>query len=114
LLELDEHLEPLLAAVRVALSRHHRVIVICPWPAGMRLPGDEPAATASGDPKNMVAGFRLVLRRSMHRRFGEAYHRLRRTFARLGVSLLCAGSEEPVSLILNRLDRLRSLRRTRS
>jgi len=112
LLELDEHLDPLLRAVRVALGRHHQVIVVCPWPAGMRLPGDEPVEAAV-DPLNPATQFRLVVRKSLHRRFRDAYHRLRHTFARLGVPLLCAASEEPVSLILNRLDRLRSPRRMR-
>ena len=31
LLELSHELEPLLRAVKVALARHHQVMVICPW-----------------------------------------------------------------------------------
>src|SRR5439155_16616854 len=38
LLELEDHLGPLLQAVRVARGRHHRVLVICPWPPGIRPP----------------------------------------------------------------------------
>ncbi len=113
LLELDDHLEPLLRSVRVALGRHHQVIVVCPWPPGLRLPGNEPAEAvrpaAAGAPENL----RVVLHRSQRRRFHDAFYRIRHTFARLGVALICAASDEPVSLILNRLDRLRSLRRTR-
>jgi hypothetical protein len=41
-------------------------------------------------------------------RFHSAYQRLRHTFTRLGVSVLCAASDEPVPLILSRLERLRT------
>jgi uncharacterized protein (DUF58 family) len=112
LLELDEHLEPLLRAVRVALGRHHRVIVVCPWPPGMRLPGRQTAEAVRPSKTTTPENYRAFLHRSQTRRFHDAYNRLRRTFARLGVSLVCAGSEEPVALILDRLDRLRALRRT--
>ncbi len=42
LLELDDALDPLLRAVRVAVSRHHQVVVVVPWPTGMRPPSAEP------------------------------------------------------------------------
>jgi hypothetical protein len=45
------------------------------------------------------------------RRFHLAYHRLRRTFTRMGVAVLCAAEEEPIPLILSRLERLRSFGR---
>src|SRR5439155_358262 len=38
LLELDDHLAPLLAAVKVAVARHHQIMVVCPWPPGIPLP----------------------------------------------------------------------------
>jgi uncharacterized protein (DUF58 family) len=113
LLELDEHLDPLLRAVRVALGRHHQVIMICPWPPRMRPPGDEPQKPLPTATPNAPEQFRVFLHQSQRKRFHEAFHRVRHTFARLGVHLVCAASEEPVGLILNRLDRLRSLRRTR-
>jgi hypothetical protein len=112
LLELDEHLDPLLRAIRVALGRHHQVIMVCPWPPGMRLPGAEAPETTQTKKGGRPETFRVFLHRSQTRRFRDAYQRLRRTFARLGVPLVCAGSDEPVSLILDRLDRLRALRRT--
>jgi hypothetical protein len=113
LLELDDHLEPLLRSVRVALGRHHQVIIVCPWPPRMALPGAPvPEQTRPASPK-VPAEFQVFLRRSQRQRFHDAYNRLRRTFARLGVTLVCAASDEPVPLILDRLDRLRSLRRRR-
>ncbi|HTU20990.1 MAG TPA: DUF58 domain-containing protein, partial [Gemmataceae bacterium] len=50
LLELDEALDPLLRAVRVALGRHHQVVLICPWPPGLELPREQSrlAATRRG------------------------------------------------------------------
>src|SRR5262249_51914575 len=41
LLELSDHLAPLLRAVKVTLARHHQVIIVCPWPPGMPPPGKE-------------------------------------------------------------------------
>ena len=56
---------------------------------------------------------RVVLRNVTRRRYHAAYNRLRRAFARLGVTVVCAASDEPVPLILNRLDRLRTAGRRR-
>jgi hypothetical protein len=46
-------------------------------------------------------------------RFDDAYQRLRRTFARLRVPVVCAAGNEPVPLILDRLDQLRLAGRKR-
>jgi len=122
LLELDDCLEPLLRAVRVALGRHHQVVLICPWPPGLALPTDNPARratatlalhghtarSASRDPQA------ILWDQLTTRRFHLAYQRLRRTFTRLGVVVICAASDEPVPLILSRLERLRTPGRPRS
>ena len=42
LLEMGEHIDPLLRAVRVARARHHQVFVICPWQPGIPPPDDGP------------------------------------------------------------------------
>lgn len=110
LLELDGHLQPLLRAVSVALSRHHQVILIVPWPPGLplpptELPAAEPEPSSGGAEPKTVRG---ILRRSTRRRFHEAYARIRREFSRLGVTVACAASDQPVPLILERLDRLRA------
>jgi uncharacterized protein (DUF58 family) len=108
LLELDGAVDPVVAAVHVALSRHHQVLVVCPWPPGLPLPvaDDE---DAKQPPPRSLAG---ILRRSTRRRYHAAFFRLRRTFGRLGVPVVCAAGEEPVPLILERINRLRTLRRT--
>jgi uncharacterized protein (DUF58 family) len=104
LLELDGQLDPLLQAVRVALGRHHQVLVICPWPQGVPMPEDEKPRRKPRE--DTLRGLVTVL---AHQNLHAAYHRIRRTFARLGVQMICAASEESVRLILNRLERIRSL-----
>jgi uncharacterized protein (DUF58 family) len=125
LLELDDGLEPLLRAIRVARGRHHQIILICPWPPGLPLPRDNPAIQAAaslalhGRPHDRRPGEKLSPHTALWdqvttRRFHVAYQRLRRTFTRLGVAVLCAASDEPIPLILSRLERLRTLGRPHS
>jgi hypothetical protein len=116
LLELDDCLEPFLRAMRVALGRHHQVVLICPWPPGLALPHDDAARRASATLALHGRPARSAGRDSpaalwdqvTTRRFHLAYQRLRRTFTRLGVVVICAASDEPVPLILRRLERLRT------
>ena len=56
LLELDDHLDPLLRAVRVALGRHHQVMLICPWPPGLELP---PSALDQSQKRKAESGSRI-------------------------------------------------------
>jgi uncharacterized protein (DUF58 family) len=105
LLELDNALGPLVQTVRMAIARHHQVIVVCPWPPGLPLPPKEPdeplrEATGSRDAPSLWDAV-------MASRLYAAYARLRRTFGRMGVSFVCAAGDEPVPLILDRLEQLR-------
>jgi hypothetical protein len=136
LLELENHLGKILAAVKVALARHHQVMIVCPWPADIPMPkrqksvasGQWPVAGKKSDVGGQGSGVRgqesgiellspesttvqALLRRATIVRFQRAYHQLRRSFARFGVPVLCAKSEDSVPLILNRLERLRILER---
>jgi len=108
LLELDDALDPLLKAVRVAVGRHHQVMLIVPWPSGMRPPSEE-----SREEEEWTGKLPVILGRAATRRFHHAYYRVRRTFARLGVQVVCAVGEEPVALILQRMNRLRTAGRRR-
>jgi uncharacterized protein (DUF58 family) len=113
LLELDDALDPLLRAVRVALGRHHQVVLICPWPPGLELPLIRAASVSE---RVLDRSLTLATRTAnqelwdqvTRRRFHVAYHQLRRTFTRMGVAVLCAAEDEPIPLILSRLERLRS------
>jgi uncharacterized protein (DUF58 family) len=113
-LELDQDLEPLLRAVKVALARHHQVMFVCPWPPTVPLPDSEPAANgptwvmpSPPDAKPLPRG----LAPWTTGRFQAAYERARKTFGRIGVQVVCAATEQPVALILERIERLRRLRR---
>ncbi|MBV9124780.1 MAG: DUF58 domain-containing protein [Planctomycetes bacterium] len=114
LLELSDQLGPLLRAVKVALARHHQVLVICPWPRGLLLPDSQHAGDRQGRRDEDDAGpvrLQRALRQATTQRYHQAFHQARRTFAHLGVPMVCARSGDPAHLILERLDRLRSVRR---
>lgn len=111
LLELGDRLDPFLDAVKVALARHHRVMVVCPWPAGIPAPnerGSEPAAVLRPS-----ADLAAALQEADTIRLHAAFFRLRRRLGRVGVPLVCAGSDAPARLILERLEQLRAVGRYR-
>jgi uncharacterized protein (DUF58 family) len=109
-LEIDQNLEPLLRAVRVALGRHHQVLLVCAWPPAVALPG-WPAAKPAAPPAPGTKPLPPELADLATRRLHVAYRRARLTFGRLGVQIVCAASDEPVALILDRIERMRRLRR---
>ena len=113
LLELTDQLDPLLKAVKIALARHHRVLVICPWPPGVPLPDREDVDSANTGPTTASSGKQQSLERRLQRitawRFQRAFDRLRQTFGRFGVPVVCADQGDPARLILERLDRLRGV-----
>jgi len=81
LYELNDFLEPLRRAIRVALGRHHRVILICPWPADIPPPGEALEAQRPG--------MTIIDRRRVAAI--ERYH----------------AGYEPVQFILDRMEQLR-------
>ena len=99
----------------MAIARHHRVIVVCPWPAGVALPEDKekqkPKRTDDAGSRFPAPGLRLreAVRLITTSRFHQAYYNLRQTFGRLGVPVVCAASGDPARLILDRLEQLRSI-----
>jgi uncharacterized protein (DUF58 family) len=116
LLELDDHLDPLLRAVRLAISRKHQVMLVCPWPPGIQPPrgvGRDSRDVRSPDGAATRGDVAMDVRETTTRRFHDAYARVRRAFGRLGVPVVCAAGDEPVPLILERLNRLRAPGRNR-
>jgi hypothetical protein len=104
LLELTDEMRPLLQAVQVARARHHQVMVLCPWPPGVLLPDAPPPVFAW--PAERRTPEALVEQTDVYR-LQHAFVRLRRTLARLGVPVVCAPAEDSVTLVLDRLNRLR-------
>jgi hypothetical protein len=110
LLELPDQLGPLLRTVKVALARHHQVVVICPWPPGVPPPRPGERGPALHLPKQGPPSLEQALRQTTAWRYQESFHRLRRAFARLGVPVLCTQGEDPAPLIVERIDLLRTAR----
>jgi uncharacterized protein (DUF58 family) len=104
-LELDDALSPLLQAVRVALARHHQVLMVCPWPRAVPLPG-EPLK------KKKIKDLATTVQTLAQERLHEAYARIAKAFARLGVQVLCAADDTSVPVIITRLEQMRSHRST--
>jgi hypothetical protein len=113
LLELDDRLGPLLAAVQVAVARHHKVLVVCPWPEGLQPPGRDDEVPALSYRELLRLPLDTVLRRVNVTRYHRAFRKLRRTFGKLGVPVLCAAAADSVQLIIDRMERLRGLHRSR-
>jgi uncharacterized protein (DUF58 family) len=117
LLEIEDQLGPLLKAVKIALARHHQVLVVCPWPMGVPMPETKTSevlktseVSSSGRLRSRLAMGPLIATtatQGLH----QAFHRLQLSFGRLGVPVLCAQQEDSVRLILNKLDRLRAQQR---
>lgn len=102
LFELTDRMEPLRRAVRVALGRHHRVVLVCPWSPDIPLPDAEEV-----EPATPMADVMMEARRSLIRRYHRAFQETRREFGRLAVPVVIARQREPVQLILDRMEQLR-------
>ncbi|MFL5244999.1 MAG: DUF58 domain-containing protein [Gemmataceae bacterium] len=102
LLELEDHLEPLLRAVSVALARQHQVMLILPLPVGFRL-DDLPVALDPSLAEERQAVVGLALRERLQR----SYRKAAKAFSRKGVAVLRADSKQSVRLILTRMEQIR-------
>ncbi|MBI2805247.1 MAG: DUF58 domain-containing protein [Planctomycetes bacterium] len=101
LLENADALAKLERAICVAKARHHQVIVICPWPAGVDPPGARPT------PLMASLGMALLLQRLCTDQLHEAFAKVRRALGRVGVPVLCAAQGETVNWILHHMRKLR-------
>jgi len=98
LLESTEHLEKLERAVCVAKARHHQVIVICPWPAGV----DPPGTKAESGAFEISRALRQVAAERLHQSFAAIQH----AFGKFGVPVFCATQHDTIDRILQRMRRL--------
>ncbi|HEV3143876.1 MAG TPA: DUF58 domain-containing protein [Gemmataceae bacterium] len=100
LLDMNDRLEPLLRAIRVAMGRHHRLMLIVPWMPGIPPPGEVIPVTE----RHTMLGW---LRSATIQRYHDSFEHLRRELGRVGVPVICAEQGQPVHLILERMDQLR-------
>jgi hypothetical protein len=106
-----EPLDTLLRAVKVARARHHQVILICPWPPEIRPPSGKkpPDLLLPMDLSELATrdGLRDFVRAQTESRLHHAFHKLRRIFGRVGVSVQVATDTNSVRLVLDRLRQMR-------
>lgn len=120
LIDLVDELEPLLQAIRVAVARHHQVILIQPWQDDIPEPPKE-APKNDAIPKRKAErfverGYRAIIdevESDFITQYHANYFRLRKEFGRLGVVVLRAEHDETVQMVLDRMDRLRGVGRRR-
>jgi len=112
LLELSEDLAPLLRAVKITLyPGTSRLVLICPWPPGVPPPPHQRPALrqsmASAVDTNLQAA--LQASRSPGGCTGLSAHAGQAVMRPAWVPVVCAEGGDPVRLLLDRLDRLRSV-----
>ncbi|QDU59833.1 hypothetical protein Pan216_06660 [Planctomycetes bacterium Pan216] len=111
LLELPADWKPVIQAIKVALSRHHQVILICPWPVGLPAPDEDeeimPAHAARTADRYAQDPVRAIRRLDMVR-YRRAHAELRELLSPLGVPLVLGSGSQAVGAVLARIERLRS------
>ena len=104
-LSIDE-IQPIVLAIRAARARKHHVLVVIPWPDGLEKPieigGPKPLP-----PKPTLAS---ITRRSLEGGFTKGYTELRRAIVSAGATGVRIDKDEPVKLVLDKMDRLRGVR----
>jgi hypothetical protein len=97
----------------LATARHHRVLVVVPWPEGIPNPpppGAPPPRISHDDaPPAIVSLVERAVLSAYHRAFAD----LRAELTRAGASLVKVDHDEAVRLVLEKLDRLRGVRARR-
>lgn len=101
LLESTDYLADLARAVCVAKARHHQVIVICPWPAGVDAPGAKPHAESG--PFDVERALQQLGTAQLQQSFAH----VQQAFGKVGVRVISATQADTVDRILHRMRRLR-------
>lgn len=98
LLESADHIAELTRAACVAKARHHQVIVICPWPAGVDAPTKKPTVV----PFEIEGALQRLATEQLHQAFADVQH----AFGKVGVPVISAAQTDTVDWILHRMRRL--------
>lgn len=114
LLELPDEWDALLRVIRVAVARHHQVVLVCPWPEGLKPPGTTRPADAgtptSLERPSLAKQPELLFQQFDQARFEAAFTRLQHELSRLRVSLIAASPTDSVPYLLERIERIRAAR----
>jgi uncharacterized protein (DUF58 family) len=98
-----EGLGPVLKAVKAARARKHQVLIVVPWPEGLAKPPDA-AGPRQLPPRPSLAA---ITKRSLESGFVHGYRELRRQLTSAGAAVVRIDRDEPVKMVLDRMDRLR-------
>lgn len=94
LLECATNISHLLPALKMALARHHRVVVVCPTPTFRRPKTDVPLSQDSPSAERLLAVAEDL-------RTKELASRLQRELRRIGASMSLSGEEQAIRMILS-------------
>ncbi|MFO0936947.1 MAG: DUF58 domain-containing protein [Gemmataceae bacterium] len=101
-----EEIQPIIKAIRTARARKHHVLVVVPWPDGLQKPVD------IGGPRPLPPKPTLaqITRRSLESGFSNSFADMRRALAAAGATVVRIDKDEPVKMVLDKMDRLRGVR----
>jgi uncharacterized protein (DUF58 family) len=108
LVELSGHLEPVLGAVRAARGRHHQVLVLIPWPADVPPPPDKKLKDDPLAPRKVAIG--RLIEDALVTEYHRKYDTVRTALVRSGATVYRFNQDDPVRLILQRLEQIRGAR----
>jgi len=108
LLDVGSHLQKLLRAVQTARARHHRVLIIVPWP---EISGEWGVKSGEKNTPAAVGSLQDLFFQASAGQMRLSAQVVQRAFARMGVPVLFSPQEEAVSLILHHMQQLRTLQR---
>ncbi len=109
-------LTPLITACRVARARHHHVLVIVPGPPGPASSSPAASGRRSSAPAMKPAGLssaEAIQQRLAQRDYERAFQQMRRQLVAVGAAVLRLDADDPLPVVLERLDRLRGYRSRR-
>lgn len=106
LVELHGHLDRLLGAVRAARARHHQILILLPWPADVPSPHDprkKPDRTARQTITTLVED-------ALIGGYLAKFDAVRAALVKAGANVFRFDEDDPVQLILQRLEQIRGAR----
>jgi hypothetical protein len=106
LVELNGHLDRLLAAVRAARGRDHQVLVLLPWPADVPSPHDP---RPERDRTARLTVTKLV-EDALIDGYLKKFDAVRSALVKAGANVFRFDQDDPVQLILQRLEQIRGAR----
>ncbi|MCU0703790.1 MAG: DUF58 domain-containing protein [Fimbriiglobus sp.] len=106
LVELHGQLDRLLAAVRAARARHHQVLVLLPWPADVPSP-HEPRPKRNRGARQTL---NTLVEESLIDGYLTKFDAVRAALVKAGASVSRFDEDDPVRLILQRLEQIRGAR----